>query len=351
MAMFGRKKEEMKTPTVYCRKCGLPCYDNESRFCTRCGNVLFGTIESVNEAESTPIQAPEAEPTLIQAPEAEPVKVEKKQENTYEIIVDVAEVMRKSKDKAPEKPLKPYEEDNKLTSDMKVIKQLLEGFTTGHIEEAEFSEAARMFRGWDSLHDGTVAIGLPCAYKEFLSFRMMINERKVNKLDHGGPNRGVIIHHNIQTIDFDADAREISFYDGVEGAFPEDAKNVFTFYLNTIKVPKAPGEPKSDIDLRMKQLTDGFRRGKLEGWDINGDEASIVLPCYGGYVDFKMKSSTRSINRLRCNRSDCRYIINNIVTISKGGNSLHFDDGVADERISPNHTNFVYVIMKKTMAE
>ena len=353
--MFGRKKAENEPIAVYCSRCGNGVTDRDAKFCNRCGSELYISGPAPKAKKLDPVV--EEEIKKEQAPmvsEPEPVVNPKQTESTStKVTIDLAEIMREIRDEE-ELPKKTTKKNDTGYVSL-FIKQLFEGFNTGKLEESNLYEDTYKSTGWGTFnHDNTAFIHIPCAYNGNVSFRMMVDDRKVNKLDHGGPERGVIIHHNIADIEFNEGAGHISFYDGVEGpAFKEDNKNVFTFYLKAAKAPKAPCGPVADMEQKIKELTDGFRKGKLEGWDVNDDggEASIMIPCFGGYIDFTLRTENRQINRLRCFRSDCNFVLNNIVTIRKGGIGLTFDDGIVDPRISPNHANFVNIIMKKTLAE
>jgi|GEM_PF-5180158 len=170
------------------------------------------------------------------------------------------------------------------------------------------------------------------AYSE-IEFRENTDKTK-NLLRYGGPDRGVIVHHNLKLVTEDNN-RTVMYGDG----------NEFVFYKKSVKI-KNP-EVKEDVGTLIKKLTEGFRKQNFDGWSAENGDMLIRLPVVGGHIEFAVDASNASVNRLSAFRDDMHMEIYFVVKISKKGERLYFYDGYADNSLPewPNPENFVSFVV------
>lgn len=273
--MFGRKKDSPQA--VICKRCGNAVADAGAKFCNKCGAELNAPLLTSVPKKAAAVPEPER----------------------------TQEMPKQSK-----------------RIDLMDIEQLIAGFSIGKISNNDWS-----------VYEGE-AEGKVQMLSDLLIFDMRVKDRRKNHLRYGFDRQEVwLSHNNIAHIqregggvrfidplvnpDIRCDCRENDMYSG---------RNSFTFFTERIPSPVSPGGPADDIEGRIKQLTEGFRKQKFDGWTMHKrfGEASIAFPIVGGYLEFAMAADLPQINRLRCFRYDCEFILQNIKKMSKNGCKIAF---------------------------
>jgi len=309
--MFGRKKAENEPIAVYCSRCGNGVTDRDAKFCNRCGAELYISGPAPKAAEPEPVVVEE-------------VKLHEKTEKRPGLWLST-----------DDDPFKGERVDT-TTAD-----RLVSGFDTGKLLEG----------GWIS-YKGIAETKVRMPSDEII-FEMRTRDRKINQLKYGlsDPNTMFFVHNNIAKM-FTRDDSVVfmcsTVYPDIRSGGGHDGHDNFSFYPKLKETPVPPCGP-VDIDIKIKQLTDGFRKQKFEGWTMHESfgEASIVVPSVGGYIEFVLATDLTSYNRLKYFRNDLRFVINNVTKMSKKGDLMLFRSEIKGESFyDPPGSNILMVQMK-----
>jgi hypothetical protein len=232
------------------------------------------------------------------------------------------------------------EEDFTVEKDR--IDEFLDGYRDGRYPRGKCDPNSR--EGW-FFTESEALFWAPLVYDK-LDFRMKRADRKINLLRYRVANVMIIAHHNIAT----AGKTEGYLYlkDGVSNSnFKSDNNGEIRFFIKPVALPRVNITEKPE--LLIKRFMNGFNKKNYEGWDINKarDEASIILPISGGFIDFTLKISSPKTNRLRCFRDDIAIVLYNVGGIKRARKWLTFYNGVVDYRMRGNNVNFMSFVIEE----